>query len=324
MSGRYVAVGDSFTEGVGDPNVMYPNGVRGWADRIARQMGKADSSWQYANFAIRSKVLDEIVDEQFDVALALNPTLISFYAGGNDILSVRADMPKIMERYESALDRLVASGADVMVFTVFDVKISTALEPLRRRISFYNNTVRELAKAKNCLLVDHTKYREFEDPRYWAFDRIHMSKLGHKTLAAYTLAELGIPHKMKLPELPPFEAPNWRETVRTERRWLSTEVVPLVRRRINGVRDGDTLPPKWPELIHPSDGMKRLARARAGDAMDVHERTTPRHLPAQERSGELFASGTRTKRSRSSGSTRVSDVRKNGTFTLADGRHRQA
>ena len=114
MNGRYVAVGDSFTEGVGDANLMYPNGVRGWADRMARQLGKADSSWEYANFAIRSKRLDEIVDEQFDAALALNPTLISFYAGGNDILAVRADMRSIMDRYESALDRLVSSGADVM------------------------------------------------------------------------------------------------------------------------------------------------------------------------------------------------------------------
>lgn len=274
MKGRYVAVGDSFTEGVGDANLMYPNGVRGWADRMARQLGKADSSWEYANFAIRSKRLDEIVDEQFDAALALNPTLISFYAGGNDILAVRADMPSIMDRYESALDRLVASGADVMLFTTFDVKISTALEPLRRRIVYYNDAVRTLAARYGCLLIDHTQYREFEDRRMWAFDRIHMSKVGHKHLAAYVLAELGVPHTLKLPDLGPFEPPRWRETLRTEGRWLASEVVPLMRRRMNGVREGDTLPPKWPDPIRPADGMKRLARARAGDAMEVHERAS--------------------------------------------------
>lgn len=274
MKGRYVAVGDSFTEGVGDANLMYPNGVRGWADRMARQLGKADSSWEYANFAIRSKRLDEIVDEQFDAALALEPTLISFYAGGNDILAVRADMAGIMERYERALQRLVASNADVMLFTTFDVKVSTALEPLRRRIVFYNNAVRDLAEQYGCLLVDHTKFREFEDRRMWAFDRIHMSKVGHKHLAAYVLAELGVPHTLKLPELGPFEPPHWRETVKTEGRWLASEVVPLMRRRMNGVREGDTLPPKWPDPIRPSEGMKRLARARAGDAMEVHARAS--------------------------------------------------
>lgn len=277
MKGRYVAVGDSFTEGVGDANLMYPNGVRGWADRMARQMGRADATWEYANFAIRSKRLDEIVDEQFDAALALEPTLISFYAGGNDILAVRSDMPAIMERYEAALQRLVGSGAEVLLFTTFDVKISTALEPLRRRIVFYNDAVRELARQYGCLLVDHTQFREFDDPRMWAFDRIHMSRLGHKHLAAYVLAELGIPHTLKLPELPPFEAPHWRESIRTEGRWLATEVIPLFRRRINGVREGDTLPPKWPEPIRPADGMKRLARARAGDAVEVRARAGERH-----------------------------------------------
>ena len=32
---RYVAIGDSFTEGVGDPDPLRPNGLRGWADRVA-------------------------------------------------------------------------------------------------------------------------------------------------------------------------------------------------------------------------------------------------------------------------------------------------
>lgn len=54
-------------------------------------------------------------------------------------------------------------------------------------------------------------------------------------------------------------------------------MIPLFRRRINGVREGDTLPPKWPEPIRPADGMKRLARARAGDAVEVRARAGERH-----------------------------------------------
>lgn len=277
MTGRYVAIGDSFSEGVGDPNLLYPNGVRGWADRMARQMGRADERWQYANFAIRSKRLDEIIDEQFDDALALDPTLITFYAGGNDILAVRADMPAIMEKYEAAVRRLTETHADIVLFTTFDPKISTALEPLRRRIVYYNNIVREIGKSHGALVVDHTQYNEFHDPRMWAFDRIHMSKVGHKHMAAAVLAQLGIPHTLKLPELPPFESPAWRDAVRTEATWLRTEVVPLLRRRMNGVREGDTLPPKWPDLIYPAEGMKRQARDRSGDAKEVRQRQRGRH-----------------------------------------------
>lgn len=61
-----------------------------------------------------------------------------------------------------------------------------------------------------------------------------------------------------------------RQAVREESLWVSDEVIPLLRRRMTGVREGDTLQPKWPEPVHPADGMKRLARERAGDALHVH------------------------------------------------------
>lgn len=264
MAGRFVAVGDSFTEGVGDNNVLYPNGVRGWADRVARQMGRHDADWEYANLAIRSKVLDEVVDEQLERALSLNPTLISFYAGGNDILSLRVDMESVMARYEAALQSLVDSGAQVLVFTTFDLKVSSMLEPLRRRIRFFNNGIRDLAGSHgSVLLLDHTLLREYDDPRLWSADRIHMSKLGHKRLAGYVLDAIDVPHTLKLPELPTFEPRTWRQTLTEERIFVRDEVIPLVRRRVRGVRDGDTLTPKWPEPVRPATGMKKLARHRS-------------------------------------------------------------
>ena len=35
---RYVALGDSFTEGIGDPEPESPGGYRGWADRVAETL----------------------------------------------------------------------------------------------------------------------------------------------------------------------------------------------------------------------------------------------------------------------------------------------
>ena len=267
-----MAIGDSFTEGVGDPNPLYPNGVRGWADRMARQLGRAEPSWRYANLAIRSKLLDEVVDEQLDAALAMRPTLLTFYAGGNDVMSVRPDMTSLLERYDAALARLTASPAQVVVFTIFDVTTGPVLGPLRRRIAFYNDTVRDLAAARGALVVDHNAFAEFADRRMWSADRIHMSRAGHKVLAGHVLGMLGIPHTLKLPELPEWEPARWPQRVATEGRWVRDEVVPLMRRRIRGVREGDSLTPKWPEPVRPADGLKRLARARSGDAMLVHER----------------------------------------------------
>ncbi len=83
---RYVALGDLFTEGVGDPSGHLPNGVRGWADRVAEGLARHEPGWEYANLAIRSKRLRHIAAEQLVPALALKPTLVTLYAGGNDIM----------------------------------------------------------------------------------------------------------------------------------------------------------------------------------------------------------------------------------------------
>ncbi|TWE11462.1 SGNH/GDSL hydrolase family protein [Rudaeicoccus suwonensis] len=270
MGGRFVAIGDSFTEGVGDPNLLYPNGVRGWADRVARQLGRADSDWEYANLAIRSKLLDEVAAEQIDAAIALAPTHVSFYAGGNDIIALRVDMAAVMRRYELALRRLASSGAQLVLFTAFDPTAAPVWEPVRRRLAFFNGCVRDLARDTGAVLIDHALYEDFRDRRMWSADRIHMSKAGHKRMAAHVLQQLGIPHSLKVVELPPYHPRPWRRALREETLWLRDEVVPLLRRRISGVREGDSLAPKWPQPVHPADGMKRLAREQSGDAMRVH------------------------------------------------------
>lgn len=266
--GRLVVVGDSFSEGVGDPNVLHPNGVRGWADRVARQLGRHDPRWEYANLAIRSKLLDEVVAEQLTPALALAPTHLTFHAGGNDILALRADMDGLMERYEDALTRLVEAVPVVVVFTIFDPRTTPVLDPLLRRLAAFNERVRELAAAHpRVRLVDHAVMREFEDPRLWALDKIHLARPGHKRVAASVMRTLEVPHTLRIKELGPREQRHWRRAVLDELTFVRAEVVPLVRRRLRGVRDGDVLPPKWPEPVRPADGLKRLAATRSGAAL---------------------------------------------------------
>ena len=269
MSGLLVAVGDSFTEGVGDPHLHYPNAVRGWADRLARQLGRHDPSWRYANLAIRSKFLDQVVADQLDHAIALEPTHISFFAGGNDLLSLRTDLDGLLQRYEDALARLAGTGARVIVFTAFDIRTTRLLDPLVRRVQAYNAGVRELAGKHGATLVDHASIREFEHPALWAPDRIHMSRHGHKRMAALVADTIGVPHTLRLRDLVPHEPRDWREAARVEARFVRAEVVPLVRRRLRGAYEGDTIRPKWPEPIHPAEGMKRLAARRVSARVDV-------------------------------------------------------
>ncbi len=262
-AGRFVAIGDSFTEGVGDPHLHYPNGLRGWADRMARQLGRADPRWEYANLALRSKRIGQVVLEQVPAALMLQPTLVSFFAGGNDLLALRSDVEGVLARYEEVVVALRGTGATVVVFTAFDPSSSAVLGPLVRRARAFNHGVREIADEHDAVLVDHARLREYDDRRLWARDRLHMSRWGHKRMAATVLRSLGLDHTLRLRSL--AEAPPhvpWPQAVREESRFVRDEVVPLVRRRMAGRTDGDRAEPKWPVPIRPADGMKRLARTR--------------------------------------------------------------
>jgi lysophospholipase L1-like esterase len=256
----FVALGDSFTEGVGDRNSRLPNGVRGWADRVAEKLAKAEPGWEYANLAIRSKRLRHIVDEQLEPALAMEPTLITLYAGGNDILDFGTDINVLMAQYEALVARLAATGATLVLFTGFDVKVSAVLEPLKKRNTVYNQRVRELAVKYGAVLVDYWCFEAFHDRRMWDTDRLHMSKAGHKYLAAQVLDHLGVPHKITLKEWEPPAKVTLRDWERRQRRWVNDWVFPLFGRKLRGVTLGDNLSPRWPRPVKVprKGGLKKL------------------------------------------------------------------
>ncbi|MBO1269985.1 SGNH/GDSL hydrolase family protein [Arthrobacter cavernae] len=261
---RYVALGDSFTEGVGDWNSLLPNGVRGWADRVAEKLAKAQPGWEYANLAVRSKRLRHIIDEQLEPALAMEPSLVTLYAGGNDLLDFGTDMDALMDDYELLVARLAGTGATLVLFTGFDVKVSAVLEPFKKRNTLYNERVRQLAASYDAVLVDYWCFDAFHDRRMWAADRLHMSKAGHKYLAAQVLDHLGVPHKFTPKDWEPPAQMSLREWERRQRRWVNDWVLPLFGRKLRGVTLGDSLSPRWPEPVKVprKGGLKKLMQQR--------------------------------------------------------------
>lgn len=263
--GRFVAIGDSFTEGVGDWDPRLPNGVRGWADRVAKQLSKVDPRWEYANLAIRSKRLDGIVEAQLDAALALEPTLISFYAGGNDILEIRQDMDALLQRYAAAVDKLCSSGAQVVLFTGFDVPLHPLLGVMKHRNHVFNDAVRQLAADnadRGAVLLDYWTLDAYNDRRMWDDDKLHMNRAGHRYLAIQFLELFGIDHFLDFEPFGPTKRIGPVGYSVREVEWWRDVVFPMFGRRMRGVTLGDALSPRWPEPIHPADGMKRLYRKR--------------------------------------------------------------
>jgi lysophospholipase L1-like esterase len=245
---RYVALGDSFTEGVGDPDPARPNGVRGWADRVAEILARRTDDFGYANLAIRGRKLPAIPDEQLAPALALEPDLVTIYAGANDILRPKVDIDRLAQRYADALGRLAATGARLLVFTAFDPGGSAIWRPLRGRFALYNELVRESARQRGADVVDFWRLREFRDWRLWDLDRMHLGPAGHQRMAVEVLDTLGVEHDLTpLPLLdPPLRTRSGE--LREHLDWVRTSAAPWVHRRLTGRSSGDGLDPRHPTL----------------------------------------------------------------------------
>ena len=250
FTSRYVALGDSFTEGVGDWDDSRPNGVRGWADRVAEQLILADSSWGYANLAIRGKKLHQVLAEQVDAAIALEPTLVTIYAGGNDILRPKVDIDAIVDAYDAGIAKLCASGAAVLVFTGFDSGKSPVFGATRGRTALYNELVREAADRHGAELVDYWRMKELQDERFWDIDRLHMSPAGHMLTAKKVLEVLRRTDTIDVPELEAAPARTRAERLRHDAQWAREYLGPWVGRRLRGVSSGDNLTAKYPVPVH--------------------------------------------------------------------------
>lgn len=245
---RYVALGDSFTEGVGDADPQRPNGVRGWADRVAEVLAEQTDDFGYANLAIRGRKLIPILDEQLEPALALRPDLVSIYAGANDIMRPKVDLEGLAERYDEAIARLSDSGARVVMFTAFDPGGSAIYRPIRGRFAIYTELVREIAERHDATLVDFWRLRDYRDWRYWDTDRMHMSTLGHRRMALEVLDQLGVPHGRSLEALEPAPEVGRRQQVTENLAWARGFAAPWVHRRLTGRSSGDSLDPRRPDL----------------------------------------------------------------------------
>ena len=245
---RYVALGDSFTEGIGDIDPSRPNGVRGWADRVAEVLGRDEPAFGYANLAIRGRKLLPVLAEQLEPALALEPDLVTIYAGANDILRPSVDLDALVAAYDVGLGRLAATGAKVLVWTAFDPGHSATYKLLRGRFAVYNELVRESADRHGATVVDFWRLREYRHWGYWDSDRMHMGPAGHQRMASEVLNALDVGHE--LTPLPLREQPliARREAVREHVAWVRTSAAPWVHRRLTGRSSGDGVSPRHPVL----------------------------------------------------------------------------
>ena len=251
----FVAIGDSFTEGLNDPDPG--GGFRGWADLVAGALAVRPGTpvFRYANLAIRGKLLSQVVTEQVPRAVELAADLVSLAAGGNDILR-GDDVDELAATFEPAVAKLQAAGCRVLIFTGFDPRMFPVIRLLRGRIAAYNMHLRGIADQHGCDLVDLWSMRALKDTRAWSPDRLHLTTEGHRQVAWRACEMLGIPagEDWRVPPLarPPAVRPGrspWLAARRQDARWVREYAGPWMRRRLGGTSSGDGVLPKRPDLL---------------------------------------------------------------------------
>ena len=242
---RYVAIGDSFTEGVGD---VLPDGrERGWADLVAQ--GWADAaghSIRYANLAIRGKLAWPIVEQQLEPALALRPTHLSFNGGGNDMLRPRTDLEHIADAFSRVLRRCDEEGVTLILLSGANPSGQLPMGSLvqRRGDQLSDAVLRRVEGRDDVVRALNWPDRELAGAKYWSEDRLHMNAAGHHRVAARVLHGLG------------FEPPStwWSPTSLTADgpagiAYYREFVGPWVRRRVTRTSSGDGRAAKYPEWV---------------------------------------------------------------------------
>ena len=251
---RFIALGDSMTEGMTDE--IIDGNYRGWADRVADVLAKENPKFTYVNLAIRGKLLKQVVEEQIPKALKFiedKTTLVSFHAGANDVLRPNYKPEVSLPQYERGVKQLTDAGATVILFTVVDKvdgKGKTA-DLWHQRFSAFNENVRAVAKKYPVILFEAKDAEFLNDRRFLAFDRLHMNAEGHRRLAQAVLAGLGKDHDINWREpLPPAKKKNKIISIAITAGWIVTFVIPWMWRRLRGKSSGDGRSGKYESPIN--------------------------------------------------------------------------
>ncbi|GMA30340.1 SGNH/GDSL hydrolase family protein [Litorihabitans aurantiacus] len=270
----YLALGDSFTEGLWDvvdddgapspdlsawatahphdPGVAHLR-LRGWADVLAAHLADRrpdGESLHYANLAIRGRLLPAVVAEQVPIALEMKPDLVSLVAGGNDILRPAVDIDAIAHTLEEAVVALRGAGTDVLLATGVNSHGAAIISSTRSRVGVFNSHVWSIARRHGAHVLDVWGMRSLADWRMWSADRIHLVADGHARVAQAALVGLGLePDDAAWDDpLTPLDPLPARERLAADGAWLREHAYPWATRRLRRRSSGDARVPKQPDL----------------------------------------------------------------------------
>ncbi|MFJ2345601.1 SGNH/GDSL hydrolase family protein [Streptomyces antimycoticus] len=247
----FVAVGDSFTEGMSD---RLPDGTyRGWADLLAGRLAARNPGFRYANLAVRGKLIGQIVEEQSGPAAAMGADLVTLVGGLNDVLRPKCDVGRVCALLEEAVERLAPTCKRLVLMRSPGRRgpVFARFEPRLERLF---SVIDELGARHDATVVDLFASQSVGDPRMWDEDRLHLNAEGHRRVAEAVWQALG--HEPEADwdaPLPPAVPVGWIARRTSDVRFARQHLGPWIGRRLTGRSSGDGRAPKRAELLPYED-----------------------------------------------------------------------
>jgi len=233
----FVALGDSFTLGIGDPvRTQGERGDQGWAWRgWAALLAEGLREPRLHNLASSGAQTTDVERDQLPAALQLRPDIASVIVGLNDTLRAGFDPARVSAAAAHTVGALRAAGAEVLTMRLPDpgrmLGLPGALaRPLARRAHEVNAIMDAVAARFGTLHYDAAGDPATDDPAMWAVDRLHPSERGHRLIACRFYDQLiaaGLPTARR-PDPEPSSPPPTRLA---EFGWLATKGTAWVVRR---------------------------------------------------------------------------------------------
>lgn len=248
---RFVALGDSLTEGVGDP---VGDGWRGWAGLLAGGLG--ERAPDFTNLAVSGAQTRDVLERQLPAALALRPDLVSVVIGVNDTLRRTFDIHAVATRLDQVYAAFTERGAIVLTACLPDPGAMLGMpgalaRPLARRQQAVNTVVHALSERYGAVHLHASEGAWLMDRAMWSADRLHPGERGHRQLAARfhaLLSDAGLATGPAPSPEPEFPAPTRSASLR----WLATAGTGWVVRRCTDL---------LPQLLRlAADEMRHRAR----------------------------------------------------------------
>jgi lysophospholipase L1-like esterase len=195
---RFVALGDSMTQGVGDPRpgrAGFAGELDGWVSHLATAVRASGTPFDVTNVARAGARLEHVVAEQLNIALAARPEVASCFVGVNDLWDRDMDSDVFAERFDNLFRRLAAVCPIVITASIHDVFGPFPMrQPLRDQVNGnvarMNEVITDVAARRGLVVIDMANRSEMFTSSVKAIDRLHPNRYGHQLIAAEVVQEL--------------------------------------------------------------------------------------------------------------------------------------